>query len=41
MITVNLDQLSQEQNKEFNIIAEDIRADYNSLIVNITKSLQQ
>ena len=37
MITVNLDQLSQEQNKEFNIIAEDIRADYNSLIVSLSE----
>jgi len=37
MITVNLDRLSQEQNKEFNIIAQDIRADYNSLIVSLSE----
>ena len=37
MITVNLDQLSQEQNREFNIIAEDIRADYNNIIVSLSE----
>ena len=37
MITVNLDRLSQDQNKEFNTIAEDIRADYNSLIVSLSE----
>lgn len=37
MITINLDQLSQEQNREFNIIAEDIRADYNNIIVSLSE----
>jgi len=34
---VNLDRLTQEQNKEFNTIAEDIRAEYNQLVVKLSE----
>ena len=38
MTTVNLDRLSQEQNQEFNTIAEDVRAaDYDRLIVSLSE----
>jgi hypothetical protein len=37
METINLDRLTQEQNKEFNAIAEDIRADYDRLIVKLSE----
>ncbi|MDA9287280.1 hypothetical protein N9P72_00100 [Amylibacter sp.] len=37
MVTVNLDQLSQEQNQEFNTISEGIRTDYDSLIVTLSE----
>ena len=37
MVTVNLDRLTQEQNREFNTIAEGVRADYDRLIVNLSE----
>ncbi len=36
MLTVNLDDLTYEQNQELNSIAKDIRADYDRLIVNLS-----
>ena len=36
MLTVNLDDLTHEQNQELNSIAKDIRADYDRLIVSLS-----